>query len=107
MKQNNHKKIKKLRTKTSIASKQLRTRLCVFRSGRHLYAAIIDDSSGKTVTSVSDLKDSLSPRELGQQLAIQAKTSKIKQVVFDRSCYAYHGKIKELAEGARAGGLEF
>lgn len=89
-------------------------RLSVFRSGRHIYAQLIDDASGKTFLSVSTLKaegpklkKADLARKAGLRLAELAKSKGISRAAFDRGGYAYHGRIKALAEGAREGGLEF
>jgi large subunit ribosomal protein L18 len=90
-------------------------RLCVFRSLRHIYAQIIDDTEGKTLVSASDLelkkKNGLKKveiaREVGKLIAKKAIERKIERVAFDRSGYKYHGRVKALAEGAREGGLKF
>jgi len=96
-----------------------RPRLAVFRSLNHIYAQLVDDSHGKTLTTVSslqkDVKSELAAakgkkekaKRVGLALASKAKTLNIKKVVFDRSGYLYHGRIKALADGAREGGLEF
>ena len=87
-------------------------RLSVFRSNNYVYAQIIDDSTQKTLLGVTEGKEqsgtkSERARVLGQELAKQALSKKIKKVVFDKGSYAYHGRVKALAEGAREGGLEF
>lgn len=87
-------------------------RLAVFRSNQHIYAQIIDDSSGKTLVAVSDTAlDKATKSEkafkLGKSLAEKAVKQKIKSVVFDRGGFLYHGRIAKLAKGAREGGLEF
>lgn len=87
-------------------------RLAVFRSNKHIFAQIIDDSMGKTLVSVSDNKmDKVSKTkkayEIGKKLAEKALKFKIKEVVFDRGGFLYHGRIAQLAKGAREGGLEF
>jgi len=96
-----------------------RPRLTVFRSMKHVYAQIVDDSTGKTVLSVSDLSKSLRDefknmkgqialaKRVGQLAAKLASEKKITQVVFDRNGYLYHGVVKALADGAREGGLKF
>ena len=108
-----HKRVrKKIR---GIAS---RPRLCVFRSLNHIYAQLIDDSAGRTLVSVSTLEAALKSElnrtsktkkaELvGSLIARRAVEKDIKQVVFDRGGYKYHGRVKALAETARKGGLEF
>jgi len=94
-----------------------RPRLSVFRSNRFIYAQIIDDATGKTLASASDLavrKDLPKVRAkveiaflVGESLAKKALKAKIEKVVFDRGKYRYHGRVKALAEGARKGGLVF
>jgi large subunit ribosomal protein L18 len=88
-------------------------RLTVFRSNAQIYAQIIDDLQGKTLVSASSLtiKDKVAKKEqaalVGELVAKAAQEAGISQVVFDRNGYLYHGRIKELAEGARKGGLKF
>lgn len=90
-------------------------RLCVYRSNTNLYAQIIDDVAGNTLVSASTLDKEVktkrankeAAKEIGTLIAKKAADKKIKQVVFDRSGYIYHGVIKELAEAAREAGLEF
>lgn len=90
-------------------------RLSVFRSERHIYAQIIDDNAGVTLVSASSLDkafegkggDKAAARAIGKTVAEQAVKKGITKVVFDRSGYIYHGRVKELAEGAREGGLAF
>ena len=89
-------------------------RLNVFRSDRHIYAQIIDDVKGVTLVSASTLKDvdgyggnKEAAKQLGIVIAKKALEAKIENVVFDRGGYLYHGRVKELAEGAREGGLKF
>lgn len=90
-------------------------RLNVFRSNKNIYAQIIDDVKGKTLVAASniekDFDNSGSKKEIskkvGLALAKKAAEANIKQVIFDRGGYQYHGRVKELADGAREGGLEF
>lgn len=91
-------------------------RLSIHRTGRHIYAQVIDDTAGKTLVAASTLDKDLkgkarSNREgagaVGKLLAERAKKAGIKKVVFDRGGFIYHGRVKALAEGAREGGLEF
>ena len=88
-------------------------RLSVFRSNQHIYAQLIDDEEGKTLASISDLKLKKNIKkikaadEIGKLIAEKALEKKIKKVVFDRGGYKYHGRIKEVAEAARKGGLVF
>lgn len=80
-----------------------RPRLSVFRSNKMLYAQIIDDQKGNTLVSEKGKKG----KEIGLKIAEKATKKKIKKIVFDKSGYMYHGKIKAIAEGAREGGLDF
>lgn len=95
-----------------------RPRLNVFRSNNHIYAQIIDDTNGHTLISAStldkELKEKLSStqnkeaaRLVGELVGKRALEKGIEQVVFDRAGYLYHGRVKELAEGAREAGLKF
>ncbi len=95
-----------------------RPRLCVFRSLDHIYAQVIDDERGHTLSSASTLEPEIAKKLDGQDKKSQAATvgtvlaertiqAGIKQVVFDRGGYKYHGRVKELAEAARKGGLSF
>ena len=104
------------RVKKKVRGTPERPRLCVFRSNKHFYAQIIDDTKGHTLCSAStlELKDKLqktwnveAAREVGRLIAKKALEKGIKKVVFDRRFYKYHGKVKACAEGAREGGLEF
>lgn len=91
-------------------------RLCVYRSLKNIYAQIIDDTTGKTLVSASSLDAELkanyggnkeAAKAVGEAVAKKAVEQGIKTVVFDRGGYVYHGRVAELAEGARQGGLEF
>jgi len=90
-----------------------RLRLSVFRSARYIYAQVIDDRRGVTVAEANS--KGLAPKgnktdhakAVGQELAKRAQAAGVKQVVFDRGPYRYHGRVKALADGAREGGLEF
>ena len=90
-----------------------RPRLSVFRSARHIYAQIIDDSTGRTLVSASTLKADIEGRKIEQAHEVGLVSGKkaleqgITKVVFDRGGNIYHGRIKALAEGAREAGLEF
>lgn len=101
-----HKKVRK-----TVIGRPERPRLSVFRSSQHIYAQIIDDSTGKTLAAGSDigLKGPKKTRALavGEAVAKLALTKKIKKVVFDRGGSKYHGRVAALAEGARKGGLDF
>jgi large subunit ribosomal protein L18 len=95
-----------------------RPRLSVFRSGKHIYAQIIDDAQGVTVAAAStldkDLKETLrtgadknAASAVGKLIAERSKAAGVTAVVFDRGAYMYHGRVKALAEAAREGGLDF
>ena len=96
-----------------------RPRLTVFRSLKHVYAQIVDDMNGKTLVAVSDVsKDSKEQfkdvkgqmklaKQVGQLVAKKAMEKNIKEVVFDRNGYVFHGVVKAMADGAREGGLKF
>jgi large subunit ribosomal protein L18 len=99
-------------------SRVQRLRLSIFRSNRHMYAQIIDDEAGKTLVSASTTEASLfgagkyagnkaAAAKVGAALGSRAAERGIKQVVFDRGPYKYHGRIQALAEAARQSGLEF
>lgn len=102
-------KHKKIRRRVFGTSK--RPRLAVFRSSKHIYAQIIDDSVGKTLIGESDLVEKGAKTEkayaVGKKLAEKAVKKNITTVVFDRAGFLYHGRIAELAKGAREGGLKF
>lgn len=104
---------KKIRIRKTVNGTEERPRLCVFRSGKHMYAQIINDVTGKTVLAVSTLKsaEKMSGKQkaewVGKEVAKQAIAKKITSVVFDRNGFIYHGRIKAVADGARAGGLNF
>lgn len=114
-----YKTTKRLKNKARVRKKveglPERPRLTVYRSGRHMYAQIIDDSTGKTLVSYSTLqsegalknKNKDSAKAVGAELAKRALSQKIKQVVFDRSGYVFHGRVKAVADGAREAGLDF
>ena len=95
-----------------------RARLSVFRSSKHIYAQLIDDVKGKTVAAASSLEKTMregaktganiaAAKAVGKLIAERAKEKGIKDVVFDRGGYLYHGRIKALADAAREGGLNF
>lgn len=105
--------IRQNRVRSKIIGSLKRPRLSVFRSNRAIYAQIIDDNAGKTLVQASSLeikttgKKTEVSKAVGKALAEKALAKKISQVVFDRSGYKYHGRVKALAEGAREGGLKF
>ena len=106
-------KKRKARIRAKISGTASMPRLSVFRSNKFTYAQLIDDSKGTTLVSVTNKTTkgggtkSDAAEILGTQLASLAKKKKIERIVFDRSGYAYHGRIKRLADAARAGGLKF
>jgi len=103
---------RKRRIRAKISGESSRPRLVVFRSNQHITAQLIDDTTGKTLASAHDLKDSKGTKteraqKVGAELAKAAKSQKIEICVFDRNGYKYHGRIKALADAAREGGLQF
>ena len=91
-------------------------RLSVHRSGRHIYAQVIDDAAGTTLAAASTLDKDLKGKtgatkdgaaQVGKTLAERAKKAGVSQVVFDRGAFLFHGRVKALADAAREGGLEF
>ena len=101
-----------LKIRKSVQGTANNPRLAVFRSGQHIYAQVIDDTNSKTLVFESDLKIKKSTKsqrayEVGQKLALRCIKENIKEVVFDRGGFLYHGRIAELAKGARDGGLKF
>ncbi len=103
------------RVRAKISGTPERPRLNVFRSTKHIYAQIIDDVNGVTLASASSLSEGIegtgcnkeAARKVGELVAKNAVDKGISEVVFDRAGYLYHGRIQELAEGAREGGLKF
>ena len=103
------------RVRAVVSGTPARPRLNVFRSLNNIYAQIIDDAAGKTLVAASSLDKEIedaggnrtAARKVGALIADRAIKAGIKLVVFDRGGYLYHGRVKELAEGAREGGLEF
>lgn len=111
-------KIRHRRLRRRVVGTPDRPRLSVFRSLKHIYAQVIDDTRGHTLVAastrepeiasqVAGLKRVEQSRVVGRVLAQRAREKGIVRVVFDRGGYAYHGRVKALAEGAREGGLEF
>ena len=115
----NEQRVKRhVRLRHDLAGTTQRPRLCVYRSLTHIYAQIIDDVKGVTLVScnttqkeirekVKDMTNKEQAKFVGEQIAKLAKKKKITEVVFDRGGYLYTGRVKELADGARAGGLQF
>jgi len=109
---------RKTRVRRKVVGSMARPRLTVYRSLQHIYAQIIDDESGTTLVTASsmgrDLREDLknkknvdAARAIGSAIAKKALARDIKQVVFDRNGYAYHGRVKALADAAREAGLDF
>ena len=112
---NDARKVRHERVTTKVFGTSDCPRLCVFRSNTNIYAQIINDEDGSTLVSASSLDKELKLKNLnteaaskvGASLAKKAKKAGIKNVVFDRGGYMYHGRVKALAEAARENGLEF
>ena len=112
---NKQRKHRHVRVRAHISGTSEKPRLCVFRSNKNIYAQIIDDTKGVTLASASSNAPGFEgnggnkdgARKVGLAIAEAAKAAKITEVVFDRGGYIYHGRVKELAEGAREGGLKF
>lgn len=113
------------RVRAKVVGTAERPRLSVFRSAGHIYAQLIDDSVGKTLAAASDLKMDKKAKDkaaketkdrsaksavafaIGQEIAAKAKKAGLSQAVFDRNGFAYAGRVAAVADGARAGGLQF
>lgn len=109
---------RKLRIRKRVNGTDERPRLSVFRSAKHIYAQVIDDSTGATVASASTLSKDLrgglgegnkteAAKKVGALVAQQCKSKNIESVVFDRNGFLYHGRIRALADAAREAGLKF
>ena len=113
---------KRFRRKQSIRKRLVgsteRPRLSIFRSTNHMYAQIVDDTTGNTIVSASTLSEELkgkikstgnvdAAKKVGELLSKVAKKNNIRTVAFDRNGFLYHGRVKALADAAREGGLEF
>lgn len=107
-----------LRVRKALCGTSTKPRLCVVKSNKHIQAQLIDDEAGKTLAGTATFakefrgtefakKSKASARKLGEQIAELAKSKDIKEVVFDRGPFKYHGILAELANAARAGGLQF
>lgn len=105
-----------VRVRRKVQGTPERPRLVVFRSLKHIYAHLVDDTKGKVLLGLADGSEGVAPERAGKvakgfavglALAERAKKEGITRVVFDRAGYAYHGRVKAVAEGARKGGLEF
>ncbi len=100
-----HRRHKRVRAKISGTAKV--PRLFVFKSNQYIYAQLIDDDKGRTITSAKGSLDIKEAKKIGELIAQKAREKKIEKAVFDRGGYKYHGRIKALAEGVREGGLKF
>ena len=118
LKPNKYKKLKRETLRGRIKGTLKRPRLSVYRSNENIYAQIIDDTTSRTLVACSTLDRNVklkisngrtckASRIMGEQLAELSLKNNITKIVFDRGPYLYHGRIKALAEGARAGGLQF
>jgi len=112
----------RLRRKRSIRKRVVgsgqRPRLCVFRSSKHIYAQVVDDSSGYTLAAASTMEKEVKDHSgfknqveaanfIGELVAKRVMEKGVKKIVFDRNGFLYHGRVKAVSEGARAAGLEF
>lgn len=107
---------RKLRIRSRVEGSAERPRLSVFRSNQNLYVQLVDDAKGHTLVSASTMEEDMKgkvgssiegAKKLGVLIAKRALAKNISQIVFDRSGYLYHGRIKALADSAREGGLKF
>ena len=110
---------RKMRIRKRLLGTPERPRLAVFRSARHIYAQVIDDTKGVTISAASSLSPEIKDRQaeckgkvevakiVGELVAKRAMEKGVKKVAFDRGGYKYHGRVKALADGARESGLEF
>lgn len=105
-----------LRVRKKVAGTPQRPRLAVFRSLKHIYAQLVDDTRGVCLLGISDASEGVTvegagkvgkARGMGKALAAKARAAGFTRVVFDRAGYRYHGRVKAVADGAREGGLEF
>ena len=109
---------RKKRIRKKVVGTELRPRLCVFRSARHIYAQVIDDAKGQTLAAASTLEKAVKESSeienkmnaatlVGKLLAERAIEKGVKQIVFDRNGFLYHGRVKAVSDGARESGLKF
>ena len=107
---------RKIRNRKRIKKNSVRRRLSIFRSNKNIYAQVIDDSSGKTLASASSLEKELRSEKklnfsieekIGDLIAKRSIEKGIKEVVFDKGSYSFHGRVKAIAESARKSGLKF
>ncbi len=109
---------RKKRIRKTITGTQQRPRLCVFRSAKHIYAQVIDDTQGQTLAAASSLEKAVkasadtknkksAANMVGKLVAERVLERGVKQIVFDRNGYLYHGRVKAVSDGARETGLDF
>ena len=107
---------RKLRNRIKIKKNSKRNRMSVFKSNKYIYVQLIDDNTGKTIASASSLEKEVKSEKkikfsieekIGNLIAKRSIEKGVKKVVFDKGSYAYHGKVKALAESARKSGLDF
>ena len=104
---------RQIRVRSKINSTSDRPRVSVYRSNKYVAAQVIDDIKGVTIIGISQKNLKLNgtktekAKSLGLELANKLKTKKITKIIFDRGSYAYHGRVKSIAEGLREGGMEF
>ena len=110
--------LRQRRVRDQVHGTNTRPRLCIYRSGRHLYAQVISDESGTTLMAMSTLSSELrtttkktatveAAKEVGSLIARKCQEKGITQVIFDRNGFLYHGRIRAVADGAREAGLQF
>lgn len=118
IKNNKIRQTRALRNRKKLRGTNVKPRLCVIKSNKHIQAQLIDDEAGKTLGSIGTFakefrdtefskKNKASARKLGEKIAEIAKQFNIKEIVFDRGPFKYHGILAELANGAREAGLQF
>lgn len=104
-------KKRQFKIRQRVKGTSIRPRLSVFRSNKHIYVQIIDDTRHQTLISESDTKETGTKKEkaynVGKKLAQKCAKKKINSIVFDRGGFLYHGRVEEVAKGAREGGLKF
>ena len=111
--------LRQSRVRKRVRGTDARPRLCVYRSGKHIYAQVVSDESGKTLTTASTLSEAFrshsqaktttiaAAKEVGTLVARLCQEQGVSQVVFDRNGFLYHGRVRALAEAAREAGLQF
>ena len=115
---NKERQVRHARVRKTVVGSSARPRLCVNRSNVNIYAQVIDDEKGVTIVSASTLEKELAAKVkgktkteaakiVGEEIGKRAVAKKVKEVVFDRGGYLYHGRVQALADGAREGGLKF